>query len=246
MCMIITSWAEQGLSRPAIGMKILLVEDNKDLALNITEYFEASGHIIDYSANGLLAMNLLANHNYEVVILDVMLPGLDGFSICRKLRNELDDDTPVIMLTAKDTEQDKLTGFDRGADDYLVKPFSLPELEARIIALSRRSKNTLLQGKKLQVEDLIFDQSTLELVRGEDKIALKPVPLKILVMLMRNSHRVVTRREIEQEIWQDDPPSSEVLRAHIYSIRRNIEKKGEAKLLHTIHGVGYRLATDQT
>lgn len=223
-------------------MNILLVEDNNDLALNITEYFESKGHIVDYAADGLVAINLVTKDDFDIIILDVMLPGLDGFTFCQKLRTELEKETPVIMLTARDTEQDKLKGFNKGTDDYMIKPFSLPELEARLFALNRRNKNLLFKQKKLVVDDLIYDQSTMDLQRGSIKLSLKPVPRKILILLMRNSHRVVTRQEIEQEVWEDDPPDSEVLRAHIYAIRREIEKRGSSKLLHTIHGVGYRLA----
>ncbi len=223
-------------------MKILLVEDNNDLALNITEYFESKNHIVDYSADGLTAINLVSNDEYDIIILDIMLPGMDGFTFCKKLRVDLEDETPVIMLTARDTEQDKLTGFSSGTDDYLVKPFSLPELEARLSALNRRNRNSLIKDKKLVVGDLVYDQSTLEIRRDNKTLIFKPVPRKILILLMRNSHRVVTRHEIEQEVWNDDPPDSEVLRAHIYAIRRELDKDYSVKLLHTIHGVGYRLA----
>lgn len=223
-------------------MNILLVEDNHDLALNITEYFESKGHIVDYAADGMTALNLLSQHNFDVIVLDIMLPGIDGFRLCEKLRDNLEKETPVIMLTAKDTEQDKLKGFSVGTDDYMVKPFSLPELEARLIALTRRNSFPASDSKNLVVEDLVYNQSTMEFVRGDVTLKLKPVPRKILIYLMRHSSRVVTRQEIEQEIWQDNPPDSEVLRAHIYAIRREIEKVDSAKLLHTIHGVGYRLA----
>jgi DNA-binding response OmpR family regulator len=227
-------------------MRILLIEDSKDLALNISEYFESKGHIMDYSADGLTAVNLLQTQDYDVVVLDIMLPGMDGFTLCQKFRQEMQKDTPVIMLTAKDTENDKLEGFNSGADDYLIKPFSLPELDARLNALTRRNRNLLLNSKKLRVDDLVYDQKTLELYRNDKKIFLKPVPKKILVYLMRNSHRVVTRREIEQEIWGDNPPNSEVMRTHIYTIRHAIEKQGLNILLHTIHGVGYRLAITES
>lgn len=170
---------------------------------------------------------------------------MDGFTVCNKLRVELEKNTPVIMLTAKDTEQDKLEGFRTGADDYLVKPFSLPELEARLTALSRRCKNQVTGLMKLKVDDLEYDKSTMEFRRGQNNISLKPVPREILILLMRNSHRVVSRHEIEMEIWRDHPPDSEVLRTHIYAIRRAIEKKGTKKLLHTIHGVGYRLVASE-
>ena len=129
-------------------MKILLIEDNKDLALNITEFFESTDNIVDYAADGLTALNLLLSETYDVVVLDIMLPGMDGFSLCKKLRDSNSIDAPIIMLTARDREQDKLKGFSVGADDYLIKPFSLPELEARLNALIRRASQSVLGQKK--------------------------------------------------------------------------------------------------
>ena len=231
---------------PENFVNILLVEDNYDLALNITEYFESKDHIVDYAADGMMALNLLSQHDFDVIVLDIVLPGIDGFKLCQRLRENLEKETPVIMLTAKDTEQDKLKGFGVGTDDYMVKPFSLPELEARLIALTRRNSFSNHESKNLVVEDLVYNHSTMQFTRDNVALKLKPVPRKILVILMRHSNRVVTRQEIEQEIWKDDPPDSEVLRAHIYAIRREIENTGAAKLLHTIHGVGYRLAVSQS
>lgn len=222
-------------------MKILLVEDNNDLALNITEYFESKGYIIDYAADGLTAFNLVSADEYDIILLDITLPGMDGYTFCGKLRNELEDETPVIMLTARDLEDDKLKGFSLGTDDYMVKPFSLPELEARLLAINRRSRNSIIKEKKLVVGDLVYDTATMVIQRNHTVLKLKPVPRKILILLMQNSHRVVTRHEIEQEIWNDDPPDSEVLRAHIYAIRRELDKNYAVKLLHTIHGTGYRI-----
>lgn len=225
-------------------MKILLVEDNNALALNVSEYFECKDHIVDYASDGITGMNLALTHNYDAIVLDVMLPGMDGYQFCQQFRLNAENDKPIIMLTARDTEQDKLKGFDVGVDDYLVKPFSLRELEARLYALIRRSNHQVV-NKKLVVADLQYDPSTMLLQRGNNRLSLKPVPRKILIILMQNTHRVVTRQEIEREIWSDDPPESEVLRAHIYAIRTEIDKKGWTKLLHTIHGVGYRLAEEK-
>lgn len=222
-------------------MKILLIEDSLDLALNVSEFLESKNHIIDYSADGISALNLALNHIYDVIILDIMLPGIDGYSLCQQLREDSDDETPVIMLTAKDTEHDKLKGFDVGADDYLIKPFSLPELEARLFALVRRNNRTFVGKKNLVVSDLVYNPTNMSLKRGEEKLYLKPVPRKILIMLMLNAGRVVSRQEIEAEIWNDDPPDSEVLRSHIYAIRSEINKNNATDFLHTIRGVGYIL-----
>jgi DNA-binding response OmpR family regulator len=225
-------------------MNILLVEDNNNLALNITEYFEDKGYVVDYSANGLLGLNLALSHRFDVIVLDLMLPGLDGFNFCKQLRDSSHGNTPVIMLTAMDTEQNKLTGFNVGADDYLVKPFSLRELEARILAIVRRSKPQPFNNKHLIYADLDYDVSKMKLRRGGQALSLKPVPLKILVMLMQNPDRVVTREEIELEVWNDDLPDSEVLRSHIYAIRSEINKHGRANILQTIRGIGYMLGGD--
>lgn len=226
-------------------MNILLVEDNHDLALNVTEYFERKGHIIDYAADGLSALNLVLRQRYDVIVLDIMLPGMSGLTFCQQLRQNYELDTPVIMLTAKDTEDDKLLGFKMGTDDYLVKPFSLPELEARLVSLTRRSNQQTVTKKKLVVADLEYNPDSMKLKRGDVELSLKPIPLKILVILMQNSGRVVTRQEIERQIWNDDPPDSEVLRSHIYAIRSEVDKTGSTKLVHTIRGVGYRLAADE-
>ncbi len=222
-------------------MKILLVEDNKDLALNVTEFLEGSGHIVDYAADGLSALNLALRERFDVIILDIMLPGLDGYGFCEELRDRAEYDVSLIMLTAKDTERDKLRGFAAGTDDYLVKPFSLPELEARLYALHRRSQQRLTGSKKLQVFDLEYDPSIMKMKRAGIELDLKPVPRKILLILMQNAYRVVTRQELEREVWDDEPPDSEVLRSHIYSIRTELNKNRLENILHTIRGVGYLL-----
>lgn len=222
-------------------MRVLLVEDNRNLALNVVEYLEKKGYVADYAVDSATALNLVNSQTYDIILLDIMLPGIDGFSLCRNLRENSGDETPVIMLTAKDTEQDKLTGFGAGADDYLVKPFSLPELEARMLAVERRSKRAVLSGQHLVVGDLEYDPDTMSFERGGVRLSLMPVPRKILVFLMKNANRVVTREEIELEIWHDDPPDSEALRSHIYAIRNAIDKNSPVSLLHTIRGTGYLL-----
>jgi DNA-binding response OmpR family regulator len=227
-------------------MKILLVEDNNNLAQNIIEYLEGKDYVTDYAADGLTALNLATAQSYDAILLDIMLPGMDGFSLCQKLRDENSINTPIIMLTAKDTEQDKLMGFGAGTDDYLVKPFSLPELDARIIALVRRTRQAFTSSKVLVVADLVYDPVLMRFKRGDVNLTLMPVPRKILVMLMKNANRVVTRREIEREIWNDEPPDSEVLRSHIYAIRSEIDNKFPVSLLHTIRGTGYLLSEKES
>lgn len=224
-------------------MRILLIEDNRDLAANIGEFLESKGHVLDFAADGVTGLHLASVNDYQAIVLDLMLPGIDGLDVCRRLREDARKITPVLMLTARDTLEDKLAGFKAGGDDYLVKPFSLLELEARLEALLKRTQMGAHQ-RALKVADLEFDLDTLVVKRSGKPVSLTPVARKILGVLMRAHHRVVTRAEIEQEIWGDDPPDGDVLRAHIYAIRNAIDKPFDAKLLHTIHGSGYRLAPD--
>ncbi len=227
-------------------MKVLLVEDNNDLALNVTEYLERKGYVVDYAADGLTALNLATQNKFDAIILDIMLPGMDGYRVCENIREKVDYDPAVIMLTAKGMEQDKLQGFDVGADDYLVKPFSLPELDARLQALNRRAKGQVKSNKKLVVKDLEYNPASMNLTRAGQKLRLKPVPLKILVMLMQNAFRVVTKDELEHAIWDGEPPDSEVLRSHIYTIRTELNKNNQGNILYTIRGVGYRLGENES
>jgi DNA-binding response OmpR family regulator len=165
---------------------------------------------------------------------------MDGITLCKRLRETARKDVPLLMLTAKDTEADKLRGFEAGADDYLTKPFSLPELLARLTAIVRR---TVGAKGVLHVEDLTFDLRTLSIRRGNRTITLAQTGMRILEQLMRASPGVVTREQIERSVWGADRPESDAaLRVHIFAIRSAIDGEGERKLLHTVHGTGYRLA----
>jgi DNA-binding response OmpR family regulator len=221
-------------------MHVLLIEDNLDLSANVGEFLESRGNTVDYARDGVQGLQLASGEGYDAIILDLGLPGLDGISLCRRLRETARRDVPIVMLTARDTEADKLLGFDAGADDYLTKPFSLLELLARLKALVRRASGS--RGV-LQVADLTFDLRTLLIRRGERAITLAPTGMRILEQLMRASPGVVTREQIERTVWGDDPPGSDAaLRGHILIIRNAVDSDTEPKLLHTVHGIGYRLA----
>jgi DNA-binding response OmpR family regulator len=221
-------------------MHVLLIEDSLDLSANVGEFLESRGHVVDYARDGAKGLQLASSDSYDAVILDLGLPGLDGISLCRRLRETSRKDVPLLMLTARDTEADKLLGFDAGADDYLTKPFSLLELLARLKAIVRRTTSS--RGV-LQVADLTFDLRTLIVRRGERVIALAPTAMRILEQLMRASPGVVTREQIERTVWGSDPPESDAaLRGHIFSIRGAVDADNDIKLLHTVHGIGYRLA----
>ncbi len=221
------------------SLRILVIEDSIDLAENIGDYFQRKGHKVDFAMDGLSGLHLSLTQKFDAVILDIMLPGLDGLTLCRKLKQEAGYEIPVLMLTARDTLSDKLKGFESGADDYLVKPFALEELAARIGALTRRGDKK--SHSLLRIADLQVDPGTMEVRRAGQKIELNQACLKILMMLMQSYPNVVARKEIEYALWGDMPPGSDSLRSHIYSLRRAIDRPFKHALIKTIHGVGYRL-----
>lgn len=221
-------------------MRVLVIEDNRDIAANIADYLEPKGHILDFAATGPQGLQLATNERYDVIVLDVMLPGLDGFSLCHRLRTEARVGTPVLMLTARDQLDDKLEGFRAGADDYLVKPFSVKELEVRMEALVKRSQHKG-PSRLLQVDDLEYDPDTLVATRAGRALELNPIQRKLLEALMLNTHRVVSREELESLIWGDEVPDTDVLRTHIYHLRNVVDKPFADKLIQTVHGAGYRL-----
>jgi DNA-binding response OmpR family regulator len=222
---------------------LLLIEDHRDIAEMIAEYFEQRGFAIDHAADGVTGLHLAVSNEYDVIVADVMLPGIDGIALCRKLRDEARRDTPLLMLTARDTLDDKVAGLDAGADDYIVKPFEIRELEARVRTLLRRRRGTLGRDT-LKVGDLVLDTATLAVARGGTPIKLMPIGMKLLTILMRASPRVVSRQQLEHEVWGDLLPDSDTLRSHLYALRRAIDKPFDRTLLHTLPGLGYRLADD--
>jgi DNA-binding response OmpR family regulator len=220
-------------------MHILLIEDNIDLSANVCDFLESHGHTIDCAREGVRGLHLASSEGYDAVILDLGLPDVDGLTICRRLRETSRRDIPILVVTARDTEADKLSTFDAGADDYVTKPFSLPELQARLKAIFRRASGS--RGI-LKVADLTFDRRTLIVQRGERKITLAPIGMRILEQLMRASPGVVTRQQIERTVWGEDPPGTDAaLRGHILIIRNALEDGGPSKLIHTVHGIGYWL-----
>ncbi|QRY81635.1 response regulator transcription factor [Pseudomonas sp. PDNC002] len=223
-------------------MRILLVEDNRDILANMADYLGLKGYTVDCAQDGLSGLHLAATSHYDLIVLDVMLPGLDGFTLCRRLREDARRDTPVIMLTARDQLDDRLQGFRSGADDYLLKPFALSELAARIEAVLRRSQGG--GRRELQVADLSYNLDTLEVHRAGKSLKLNPIGLKLLAVLMQKSPHVVRRDVLEEAVWGDDCPDSDSLRSHVHQLRQVIDKPFESALLHTVHGVGYKLAEE--
>jgi DNA-binding response OmpR family regulator len=225
-------------------MKILVIEDDADIASNIGLYFEQKGHQLDFAYNGNLGLKLALENTFDLIILDLMLPGKDGISVCRAFKSSKHTYTPVLMLTARDTVENKVEGFEAGADDYLVKPFSLRELEVRINALTRR--NLVSADTNYQIGELNLDLKTREVHRGDLTISLKPKAFAILEYLMKHKDRVVSRQELLDYIWHDDPPEGDPLRVHIHHLRQQIDQPFEQRLIHTVHGVGYRIYAETT
>ncbi len=220
-------------------MHILIVEDHADLAANIGEFLESRGDVVDYALDGLTGLHLASTKVFDVIVLDVGLPALDGVTLCQRLRSDGSGIAPILMLTARDTVQQKLDGFAAGADDYLTKPFSLAELHARLLALTRRAKG---REPLLRVDDLSMDLRSLVVRRGERRLTLRPAETRLLEILMRAAPALITRQEVERQLWGENPPGSDAaLRGHIHALRTAIDQPGTMPLLHTVHGTGYRL-----
>jgi DNA-binding response OmpR family regulator len=224
-------------------LKILLVEDCQSVAEVIFDYFEASGISLDYAATGTLGLSLAQSQKFDCIVLDIMLPGLDGISLCQQLRAE-GNNTPIIMLTARDTDSDMLSGFREGADDYIVKPFNLELLEARIHSLIRRNSGTGFINQ-LTYGFITLDINTHQVWRGKSELKLTPIGFKILKLLVQRSPNVVSRQEIEDVLWPDDPPDQDILRKHVYQLRNKVDTPFTENIIETVPKLGYRLAAQQ-
>jgi DNA-binding response OmpR family regulator len=224
-------------------MRVLIIEDNRDLASNMFDFLEAKGHVVDAAGDGITGMHLALVNQYDAIVLDLMLPGMDGVTLCRKLREEGGKDTPVLMITARDSLDDKIAGLEAGADDYLVKPAELREVELRLRVLFRRGGENTQKNKMMAVEDLSLDPLTCSVKRGDKAIELPPIPYKILETLMSRSPQIVYREDLEQIVWGEGRPDSDSLRAHVHLLRNLIDKPFPRKLLRTLRGFGYQLAS---
>ena len=224
---------------------ILMVEDHYELAATVCEFLEEHGFVIDHARNLDAARNFLKTQAYHLLLLDINLPDGSGYELCEWLRVDQGMNIPVLMLTARDTLDDKLKGFVAGTDDYLVKPFDFNELVMRIRALIKRSLGEVSKSK-IQIHDLILDSSTQTIIRAGQHIELPRIQFKLLKILMRNSPRVITKQEIMIELWGDEEPESDALRSHIYNLRKMVDKPYTQKLIHTISGVGLKIALEDT
>lgn len=220
--------------------RVLIVEDQSALAANLEEFFDEKRYTLDFAADGLTALHLLATQAYDVVVLDVMLPGVNGFEICRRIREDLGSTVPVIFMTARGDLSDKEEGFSLGGDDYLVKPFALRELQLRIDALTRREGAS--RDGALHAGAVSYDPGTLMArLDGHGEVMLGGTAARIFEQLVRSHPRIVTHEMLNRSIWGTDEGDAHTLRTHIYVLRRTLESGLGASLVDTVHGRGYRL-----
>lgn len=224
------------------ALSILIIEDNAALAANFYDYLEACGHNPDAAPDGESALGLLAINRYDAIVLDWMMPRMDGITMLERLRKQEKSRIPVILVTAKDQVEDKIQGFVTGADDYVVKPVALPELEIRLQVLVRRSRGAQAEARILEVADLSFNLETLAVTRAGKNVSMTPVRRQLLEYLMRKSPNLVRREELEALIWDDNIPDRDVLRSHMHMLRKAVDGNSATKLIRTIAGSGYRLS----
>lgn len=219
---------------------ILIVEDNPDIAANIGDFLADQGHVADFASDGVMAVDLARIHSYDLVVLDIMLPRKNGYAVAKELRAIQETYTPIIILTAKDTLDDKLLGFEAGVDDYVIKPFSLDELYARIKAQAgrlRQQQNTLVNWG-----DITLDlHSRIATINGSPQ-DLGRTGFLILKTLVQNGSGLVSRSTLEQNVWGDSPPNSDALRSHMYALRKRLRASLSQCEIDTLHGQGYRLS----
>lgn len=222
-------------------MRILIVEDNPDILANLYGFLEPKGYVLDSARNGYAGLALASENTYDAIVLDITLLGLNGLELCQKLRTELRSSTPVLMLTARDTLPDKVAGFESGADDYLVKPFSLVELDMRLKALVRRADGRHGISRELRFGELVFDPELQAASRQGCRVNLTKTGYVLLRVLMGAAPRIVSREDLEQAVWGDNRPESDALRTHIHALRQAVDKPFSCPMVITVAGVGYRL-----
>ena len=223
-------------------VRILVVDDDRAVRESLRRSLSFNGYTVDLAEDGVEALEAINNERPDALVLDVMMPRLDGLEVCRQLRST-GDDLPILVLTARDSVSERVSGLDAGADDYLPKPFALEELLARLRALLRRTgPEDASEGAIMTFADLMLDPSTREVHRGNRSISLTRTEFSLLEMLIANPRRVLTRSRILEEVWGFDfPTSGNALEVYVGYLRRKTEAEGEPRLIHTVRGVGYVL-----
>jgi len=223
----------------ATSLNILLVEDQQSIACNISDYMEAKGHRFDFASQGKQGLTLALEHHFDLIILDLNLPKMDGLEVCQQIRKQANHHIPILMLTARDSINDKVSGFTAGADDYLTKPFSLQELEVRCLALSRR--HLLQTSDILTIGPLTIDRQRKQVSRDDKILDLHAMGVRIITILAEAYPQVVSRSMLTQKLWGDEPTESDAMRSHLYQLRNILDKPFDYPILKTVHGVGVTL-----
>jgi DNA-binding response OmpR family regulator len=224
------------------GLDILLIEDNEALAANVAEYLEGRGHRVDFAYDGKSGLELALQPRFDLILLDLALPRMDGLALCRAVRERSERHVPIIMLTARDTLDDKLTGFADGADDYLTKPFALAELAARCEALAKRRR--IGTSHVVEVGPLMLDRRSGQARRDGRLLRLSPIGWRILLTLAEEAPALVPRHDLSRRLWGDEPPDSDSLRSHVHLLRQALDKPFGWPMLETVHGIGFRLRSE--
>lgn len=220
--------------------KILIVEDEKKIATTLKKGLTENGYHVDLAFDGLIGKRLFESNSYDLLILDINLPGINGYELCKNIRNT-NQHIPIIMLTAMNTTEDKIEGFDNGTDDYIIKPFEFKELLVRIRALLKRTMNQQLPtGNILKVADLEMNLDTKEVKRADQPITLTAKEFQLLEYFMRNRNRVLSRADIAERVWEIDfDTQTNVIDVYVNYLRNKIDKKFDTRLIHTQVGMGY-------
>jgi DNA-binding response OmpR family regulator len=222
-------------------LRLLIIEDDRTIAGNLYEFFQSRGDVVDAAPDGVSGLHVAVSHRFDAIVLDLGLPGMDGLTLLRKLRGDARLATPVLVLTARDTLTDKLDGFREGADDYVVKPFSLREVAARLDALVKRSQGRVVPDT-LRLGELAFDRATLDVRYCGQQVRLPPKAIRLLEALMTQPGRVMGHAELEQAAWGGESVSSESLRTQMSTLRKALAQAGPDPI-ENMHGLGYRIRT---
>ncbi len=224
-------------------LTVLLVEDTLAIATEVCDFLEEQGVQVDFAATGKHGLQLAQAHDYDVIVLDVMLPDMTGIQVCESIKLTCDPVPPVLLLTARDSISDKSVGFAAGADDYLTKPFDLQELYLRCQALARRQQ--LHQAQTVKIGELEVNERRQWAQREGKLLKLSSTDFAILMLLVRAYPNAVSRQQVISKVWGDDLPDSDVLRSHIYTLRQALDKPYDTAMLATLHGIGFRLQTSE-
>lgn len=221
-------------------IQLLLVEDDSQLAGSLGDYLGETGFVVDFAFNGKSCIELTQQNHYDIIVMDVAMPHMDGLSATEYLRQNQNLDAPILFLTARDTLEDKLKGFEVGGDDYVIKPFEPKELVVRLRALLKRARGHRVQHQ--QLGELVLDHQMMQVSYKDKTIDLHDIQFRLLHILANDAPGLVSRSSIEQQLWSDQPPEGDALRTHVYRLRKAMDKSFNAELIQTVRGKGYRLA----